>query len=242
MDFENVNINHEFISKISFVVVFLYAINATVSFKNGRLSWNCDSPLLGSYLYLLLGFMAMYFFSTVIVKRGLDNSMTNVFSSFILALVLTFVLFVIPSDYVITKHLVWFIYLFCLSIMLFPSRMVDNSVYKSIILTVGIFLTLTVFANVFPNLVQMSWERTLIFALLVLIIITIINGVFYNNRKLFTYISVISIGVFALFTIIDTRKLGLMDCAKPDYIENTLNLFLDTINIFVNVYSLNSNN
>jgi FtsH-binding integral membrane protein len=126
--------------------------------------------------------------------------------------------------------------------MLFPSRMVDNSVYKSIILTVGIFLTLTVFANVFPNLVQMSWERTLIFALLVLIIITIINGVFYNNRKLFTYISVISIGVFALFTIIDTRKLGLMDCAKPDYIENTLNLFLDTINIFVNVYSLNSNN
>ena len=86
----------------------------------------------------------------------------------------------------------------------------------------------------------MSWERQLIYVLIGLIVISIFSAVFYSNSKtVFTYISIISLIVFGLFTLIDTRKLELIDCSNPDYINNTLNLLLDSVNIFVNVYSLN---
>ena len=118
----------------------------------------------------------------------------------------------------------------------------SNKVIKTLIISVGIFLTLSVFANLFKDFVPMSWERQLIYALIGLIIVSIISAVFYSNSKMiFTYISIISLIVFGLFILIDTRKLELIDCNNPDYINNTLNLLLDSVNIFLNVYSLNNN-
>ena len=125
--------------------------------------------------------------------------------------------------------------------MLVPSRLNGNTVIKTLVISVGIFLTLTVFANLFKDFIPMSWERQLIYVLIGIIIVSIISAVFYSNSKMiFTYISIISIIVFGLFILIDTRKLEMIDCNNPDYINNTINLLLDSVNIFVNVYSLNN--
>ena len=240
-DYTEGNINHKLISGICFIVVMCVALKITTNFSNGKIKWNCENPILGSYLYLLLGFITMYFFSSIIVENKYDSSIVPYIASVIMVFVLTFFVIIMPPQNFTSKHLLWFAYLFCLSMILGPSRLKSNTMIKTLIISVGIFLTLSVFANLFKDLVPMSWERQLIYVLLGLIIVSIISAIFFSNSKMiFTYISIISLIVFGLFTMIDTRKLELIDCNNPDYINNTLNLLLDSVNIFVNVYSLNN--
>jgi len=243
MEFESnveTNINHQVISGICFIVVMCVALKITTNLAKGQFTWNCENPILGSYLYLLLGFVSMYFFSSVIAKNQYDSNMVPYIASIIMVFVLTFFVITMPPQNMSSKHLLWFAYLFCLSMILSPSRLKSNTVIKTLIISVGIFLTLSVFANLFKDYVPMSWERQLIYVLIGLIVISILSAVFYSNSKMvFTYISIISLIVFGLFTLIDTRKLEMIDCTNPDYINNTLNLLLDSVNIFVNVYSLN---
>lgn len=241
-DYSQKNINHKVISGICLIVIMGIALNLTTNISKGDLNWNCNNPILGSYLYLLLGFVCMYFFSSIIIEYGYDKNIVPFISSIIMVFVLTYFVITMPPKNFGGKHLLWFAYLFCLSMILSPSRLNKNIVIKTLIISVGIFLTLSVFANIYKDLVPVSWERQLIFALIGLILVSIISSVFYsNNKTIFTYISIISIIVFGLFTLIDTKKLELIDCTNPDYINNTLNLLLDSVNIFVNVYSLNSN-
>ena len=243
MEFEPIvenNINHKVISGICFIAVMCVALKITTNLSKGQFTWNCENPIVGSYLYLLLGFVSMYFFSSVIVNNEYDKNTIPYIASIIMVFVLTFFVITMPPQNMGSKHLLWFAYLFCLSMILNPSRLKGNTVIKTLIISVGIFLTLSVFANLFKDYVPMSWERHLIYALIGLIIVSIFSAVFYGNSKtVFTYISIISLIVFGLFTLIDTRKLEMIDCANPDYINNTLNLLLDSVNIFVNVYSLN---
>jgi FtsH-binding integral membrane protein len=241
-DYSEKGVNHKLISGICFIIVMCVALKITTNISNGSFSWNCQNPILGSYLYLLLGFVVMYFFSSIIAENRLDTNMVPFIGSIIMVFVLTFLVITMPPQNFGAKHLLWFAYLFCLSMILSPSRLHGNTVIKTLIISLGIFLTLSVFANLFKDFVPMSWERQLIYALLGLIIVSIISAVFFQNSKMvFTYISIISLIVFALFTLIDTRKLEMIDCNNPDYINNTLNLLLDSVNIFVNVYSLNNN-
>jgi FtsH-binding integral membrane protein len=241
-DYTEGNTNHKLISGICFIIVMCVALKITTNLSNGKLNWNCENPIVGSYLYLLLGFITMYFFSSIIVENKYDSNIVPYIASVIMVFVLTFFLIMMPPQNFGTKHVLWFAYLFCLSMVLSPSRLNGNKVFKTLIISVGIFLTLSVFANLFKDFVPLSWERQLIYVLLGLIVVSIISSVFYSNSKMiFTYISIISLIVFGLFTLIDTRKLEMMDCNNPDYINNTLNLFLDSVNIFLNVYSLNNN-
>lgn len=234
------NVNHKFISGICFIIVMCVALKITTNISNGKFSWNCENPILGSYIYLLLGFVIMYFFGSIIAENRYDSNMVPFIGSIIMVFVLTFLVITMPPQNFGSKHFLWFAYLFCLTMILSPSRLNGNKVMKTLIISVGIFLTLSVFANVFKDLVPMSWERQLIYALLGLIVVSIISAVFYRNSKMvFTYISIISLIVFGLFVLIDTRKLEMIDCNNPDYINNTLNLLLDSVNIFLNVYSLN---
>ena len=239
---EKKNITHKLISSICFIIIICVVLKITTNLTNGKLHWNCENPILGSYLYLLLGFVTKYFFSTIIIENGYDNNIVTYVGSIIMVFVLTFLIILMPPQNFGTKHFLWFAYLFCLCIILNPSRLQENIVMKTLFISVGIFLTLSIFAYLFKDFVPISWERQLIYVLLGLIIVSIISAVFYSNSKtVFTYISIISIIVFGLFVLIDTRKLEMIDCNNPDYINNTLNLLLDAVNIFVNVYSLNSN-
>ena len=236
------NISHKLISGICFIVVMCLALKITTNISNGNITWNCENPILGSYVYLLLGFVIMYFFSSIIVEYRYDTNIIPYIASIIMVFVLTFFLITMPPQNFGTKHILWFAYLFCLSMMLMPSRLNENTVIKTLVISVGIFLTLSVFAYLFKDFIPISWERQLIYVLIGIIIVSIISAVFYSNSKaIFTYISIISIIVFGLFILIDTRKLEMIDCNNPDYINNTINLLLDSVNIFVNVYSLNSN-
>ena len=233
--------NHKIISSISFIIIMCIALGITTNIKNGDLRWNCDTPLLSSYIYLLLGFISMYFFSVMIAEYGYDNNLIPMIASIVMVFVLTYFIISTPAENIVMKHLIWFGYLFCLSMILRPSSLKGNIVINTIIISLGIFLLLTVFANIFKEYISVSWERQLIYVLILLIIVSIVSAVFFSNtKKIFTYISIVSIIVFALFFLIDTQKIQKIDCNNPDYINNTINLFLDSINIFVNVYSLNN--
>jgi FtsH-binding integral membrane protein len=52
--------------------------------------------------------------------------------------------------------------------------------------------------------------------------------------------SYISIGLFILYIIYDTNKIieNAKDCINANYIEQSINLFLDTLNIFTSLVRL----
>ena len=54
--------------------------------------------------------------------------------------------------------------------------------------------------------------------------------------------SYLSILLFSMYIMFDTKKIivNAENCVNPDYINESINLVLDTMNIFTNMYSLNN--
>lgn len=69
----------------------------------------------------------------------------------------------------------------------------------------------------------------------------------YKNKKIDSRynrtLSYISVFLFSLFIMYDTKRLfsDAQNCINPDYINNSLNLFLDSVNIFTNMYNISDN-
>ena len=61
-----------------------------------------------------------------------------------------------------------------------------------------------------------------------------------HNSKYSKILSYIGIVLFSLFIMYDTKKLIInsQNCENPDYINESLNLFLDSINLFQNMYHI----
>ena len=93
-----------------------------------------------------------------------------------------------------------------------------------------------------PSLVSESWGGYLFVALIGLILARLIemfSGIEYKNQysRIFSYIGVL---IFSLFIMYDTKKLIINsnNCVNPDYINESLHLFIDSINLFQNLYHI----
>ena len=64
-----------------------------------------------------------------------------------------------------------------------------------------------------------------------------------DNKKYSKVISYVAIVLFSLLIIYDTKKiiLNANNCVNPDYINESLGGFLDSINLFQNNYILSIN-
>jgi len=217
------------IAAISFVVIL--AITLNISSTN--LAWNCDHPLLSNYLYIILAFVATWLFSTALPTNvNLPMYIVSIIGIFILL----FIIIALPSKYFILKHAVWFLYLAAFSYIFIP---VIQKSEKMVCITAGLFIVLSFIANIFIDKISLGWEKYMMIALIGLILIMVVSLFLPPSQNFIYTISYMTIGLFSLFIFVDTKRLLMANCSNPDYINSSMSLFLDALNIFTAVNNLN---
>jgi FtsH-binding integral membrane protein len=215
--------NH-LISAICFIVI----LALTLQTSSTGLVWNCDNAVASNYLYVLLAFVSIWFFITML-PENMNSSL------YILAIinifVLLFVILFIPSKYFIVKHLVWFLYLLAMAYIIKPSIQRNNIVF-TVLITTGLFILLSFLGSMFGEYISLGWEKYLLMGLIGLILISVVSFFLPRNQNFIYTISYITIGLFAMFVLVDTKKILSVNCADPDYINSSMSLFLDVLNIF----------
>lgn len=232
--------NHRIISGIAFLVILLTALKMS---SNG-LQWTCEHPMASNYLYILLAFVTIYMFSSQLITPNLPNYYAGFSMLFavILLFVLLFVIMFMPAQYFITKHLVWFLYLFLFAYLISPQIAYSDAgkLIQNIVITVGLFLALTLFANIFADKINMGWEKYLLIVLVLMILVYIVGMFTGLSQTSIKTLAIIGIVVFSLFILVDTKRLNSINCDNPDYISNTMGLFLDALNLFSNLQNFNN--
>lgn len=223
------------------ILVILLVIIFLSAFKNGKPT--CDNYILNNYLYLIFSLLLF-----VIFILNLQKTKVNVFSnSIIYILYFLFTLFIVvllsrPSNNYVYKHfiLVLFILLLSLSSSLIY-KYISGEQFIKICIQLGIILSImTLLAVQFPGFFKDKFLPYIIFALPILIISYLIDSIFYKNEQIksITYISVI---VFSLLMVYDTKKIIYSKLCNPvDYTSTTAGLLLDIINMFQNLYILDN--
>lgn len=114
--------------------------------------------------------------------------------------------------------------------------------FETLIMTLGIFIPMVIL-GLYDKFNIISWGYYLLFALIGLILARIILYALamtgqYNDQKISLgskILSTFAIGLFGLFTTYDVNliKLKAKQCkSNPDYIDSSMGLFLDLLNLF----------
>ena len=151
---------------------------------------------------------------------------------------------------VILKHILWLTFVLFLGILVYPSYLStikNNTVMATLFSTIGIFLVFTIVAFVKPEWISLSWGPTLCFLLFAGIIAELCF--FFFNRKNkqpvgrskgFAYFF---IALFTIYILYDTKKIQvnakICKEATVDYINESLGIVLDAINLLQNLAIVN---
>ena len=239
---------------IVFTVVTLITIILAFIFSIDKLkgTFTCNKYILNTYLYIILTFLLLSLGIQLINKTKFMLTSPIFFGTFLLLLGLIFFMNSIkvntPTNMVI-KHLLWLLFISCFALQL--SVIFKNPNNKEVItrafLTTGLIVTiLTVIAFIKPEWISFSWGKVLFFLLLSAIIMELLSLFFFKNykqstfRKIFTYFV---IAIFVGFILYDTKMMQVRakSCKVADYIKESLSLFLDILNLFLRILSLNRN-
>ena len=218
------------------VICFIVILAITLSTSSTGLQWNCKHPVASNYLYIILAFSAVWMFVNLLPP--MTNNMIIYILSIICVFLLLFIIIIMPSRYFIFKHIVWFMYLAVLAYLMKPSLKGNNVIY-SVIISFILFIVLSFLANMFSDKISLGLEKYLMTALIGLILITIVSFFIPKNQNFIYTISYITIGLFSLFVLVDTKRIFSVECVDPDYIRSSMNLFLDAMNIFTAVNNIN---
>ena len=207
------------------------------SIKKGR--FTCNKFLFNVYLYIFLTFLLV----SLSVKKmsTLNIQKFSFFGLFFLSLGLLITTMTLPPRYLFIKHLIWFLWILTISYTLFPLYMINHKLFEIVKLQTFIilcFFTALTFWK--PHLVSLTWGSTLSVLLLGLIIVRFIMFFFPRQRRINYALSYFSLVLFSIFMLYDTKKLikKAKQCVKADYINDSLGVVLDSLNIFSNLFHL----
>ena len=229
--------NHILVSTIAFITILLSALY----YSQSGLKWNCDNPIISNYLYLILAFVSVYMFISILSNYpDLFANHYMFFGAAILTLILIYLIITIPPKNFITKHIFWLIFLFLISYIMTPRFLnSSSSIYiKSIVISIIIFVGMSILGYLFRDSIPLGMSKYLLVSLIVLILAIVMTFIFGVYREYIKSISIISVVIFVLFILVDTKRLYTVDCDNLDYINNSTHLFLDGINLFSSVHNL----
>jgi|SaaInlV_150m_DNA_4_1039716.scaffolds.fasta_scaffold35181_1 FtsH-binding integral membrane protein len=228
-----------------FSVMVLYSITIT-AFKNGLPT--CKNYVMNTYLYLALSICFMYYI-IINFKEYFEYSLF----AFIVGIIVLITMSFIQNDNaqaVITHHMLWIVFLVCLSFMTIPIvkfSAIEN-IYFALFATFLIFLVMSMIVYIYPTFFESTFHFAfsgLLLALITIIIIELyyifIKGKYPEN--MFRIISYIVIVVFSLFISYDTSLMfeEAKICRKyANYPRSSLKFILDLVNIFVRTLGLQS--
>ena len=151
----------------------------------------------------------------------------------------------------VPKYLVFLTFILLLSQIFRPLEdqlQEKGLLFEVTVMTLGIFIPM-VLLGLYDKLNILSWGIYLLFALIGLIIARIILYALaltgdYSGEQISTgskVLSTFAVGLFALFSTYDVNLIKVkakMCRSNPDYVDSSLGLFLDLINLFTNSANL----
>jgi FtsH-binding integral membrane protein len=223
-------------------------------FKNSLslnpIRFHCNNYVLNTYLYFILSWGIMM--ATTTTLKNLDVKLNDLFSGpFTILLALSSIcllvgLLFVPPELFFTKHVLYIAEMMLLGITLYPYFVKNKSLFYHIaITTLSVLVVLSLITFYAPHIVKDSWFIYLFIALIGVLIARIVELVMtYKNKKrpkFSRWISYISILLFSLFIMYDTKKVlvNADKCVNPDYINESINLVLDSLNLFASLYDVN---
>lgn len=221
-------------------------ISYNSAFENGKPT--CDYYIINTYLYSLTYLFVMtYFISLITYQFPKLLKKVNIFHVIGVTIVnlLTFlaIVFMSSKQYEL-KHLLSLIYIatssFLLSwlFMFFESKAVLSSVIMSIVL----FIILTIFALKFQNLISSKLPLTFVIVFILMVISQFVIGILYPSSLLEKIIIVVVLMFICYLVLVKTKRMieNKEECETPDYVKESIGFIMSFKNILVQLLQLKS--
>lgn len=242
--------------------VILVGISILGIFKNSvslsPLRFHCNNYMLNTYLYFILSWGIVLSTVTAVQYKNipLQQIFTKPFTILLsigcIALILGLMALKAKTSF-ITKHILFILLLILFGVTLYPLYILNKDRFNHVgLTTIAIFLVLSTITALKPELISDSWSMYLFIAVIALFIARLVE-IFVIERgidgKLSNYSRMVSYGaicIFSLFIMYDTKQVlvNASGCKVspfgPDYINESINLFLDSMNLFTNLYRVES--
>lgn len=242
--------NYKLLSSILsiFLTIFLIGKNS-LSFNPIR--FHCPNYVLNSYLYLFLSLSIL--FTTILTLENINLDLNLVFASkfkylfLILSILLIFSLLIVNPKYFVSKHILWVLFLLLTGLFIYPIYKERRALfYQATLTTLILVASLSLLAFYKPDMIKDSWFMALFIGLIVLLISQLLERVLasYNiihKNKYNKMLAYLSIGLFSLWTLFDTKEIikNSENCINPDYINQSLDILINSLNIFTGVVKIN---
>lgn len=207
----------------------------------------CNDYILNTYLYIILSIVIVSI--TVLTMDSFKTSF--MFGSrwkFIVLFLLSIAsliatMFISPKN-TIPKHLFWLTFILFMGVTLYPIYKVAQHaevLNSALLTTLMVVLFITAIAFYKPELISLSWGGYLLMALVIGIILRITSYFLISDSSTFNtvsyYFAYAFIVLFVFLLLYDTKKLQVNaeKCVVPDYINESIGIFLDIINLFSNI-------
>jgi len=191
-------------------------------------------------------FQLIVTFIVAIKAQGYDilNTNMSMIGMFILTLVILFLIFIIQNP--IIKFILFTIFSILFGLMLSRTLMVSSPeiIKTALIGTLSIFVTMFLF-TIFLLMIGVNLDDRfgliLLFALIIMIITMVVLHFMDKYSAYKKIISGILLFLFSLFIVYDTSNILTREeyMYNGDYITASMDYYLDIINIFVNMLSIN---
>ncbi len=234
------------LSIIAILVIIFGIIN------NVKKKLTVQNYIITNYMYIMVSLLLFVGINNIYTKdiKNILNLKNKLLPLFILSLLLLFGIFTTSGDNQVLNHLLWLGFIIIMSIsgssVYYIAK--QEKILNKVLLTLGIiFISMSFFAYYNKLGFFDKYYSYLFFGLLGLIIFQTLDLIFadYENKNIYTrfwYYSIFGIILFSGFLIYDTQKLikegkylektciNHLKCAN--YPLNSLNIFLDIINLF----------
>jgi len=224
----------------SLIVSFLIYKKAYIK---GKLT--CSNFILNSYLYILLSLLLICNVVILADKTQFDLFRKKGFFWVLLFVSIGLLILTMRLDPTKTlfKHMAWFLWIVTMGISMYPIylRSKQNGVFiSSLAVTFSIVALLTGLAFYRPDLISLKMGPILSVLLLSGILLQIFTALFQKKKtanNISFYMSYGFIALFSMFILYDTKKLQVhaKNCVVPDYVNESLGIFLDILNLFSNI-------
>ena len=236
------------------ILLISIAIISSLIYKNAyhNMKLTCKNYVLNTYLYIILSLLIVSFIVQYIDKHYGVSILLNMrgwkfLILFILVIISMIVSMFLSPDKTFLKHLFWIIFIILIGVTLYPAYVIGKNsgiLTSTILTTIMIVFLLTMVAFYNPDLISLNWGPVLTIMLSIGIILRIL--LYFLGNSNYNYYSVIIsyifITIFSFLILYDTKKLQInaKHCVIPDYINESIGIFLDIINLFQNILHIKS--
>lgn len=214
----------------------------------------CNNYVINVYLYLALSLslMGLFIYNIPFEKAPIHPFIVIIFSFLFIILLSIQSPFQTKMNDVLLSHLYWFLFVLSISAIswvYFKIPMFSQHLNTSIMLVALIFVVMSAIVYISPEFFKKTYGVAMGSLLLVLIMIIIFElsmilfSENYGNTQSFRYVSYLVILVFSVFISYDTSRIFTLaeKCTNyPNYPQSSISFFLDVINLFARIISLQS--